>query len=42
MDEDVSIINTNTRNEKIKSFFINNKNKLIFGFIVLLVGIVGV
>ena len=42
MDEDVSIINTNTRNEKIKSFFINNKNKLIFGIIILLVGIVGV
>jgi len=41
MDEDVSIINTNTRNEKIKSFFINNKNKLIFAIIILLVGIVG-
>ncbi len=42
MDEDVSIINTNTRNEKIKNFFINNKKKLIFGIIILLVGIVGV
>ncbi len=42
MDEDVSIINTNTRNEKIKNFFINNKNKLIFGIVILLVGIVGV
>ena len=42
MDEDVSIINTNTRNEKIKNFFINNKNKLIFGIIILLVVIVGV
>ena len=42
MDEDVSIINTNNRNEKIKNFFINNKNKLIFGIIILLVGIVGV
>ena len=41
MDEDVSIINTNTRNEKIKNFFVNNKNKLIFGIIILLVGIVG-
>ena len=40
MDEDLSIINTNTRNEKIKNFFINNKNKLIFGIIILLVGIV--
>ena len=42
MDEDVSIINTKTRNEKIKNFFINNKNKLIFGIIILLLGIVGV
>ena len=42
MDEDVSIINTKTRNEKIKNFFIDNKNKLIFGIIILLVGIVGV
>ena len=42
MDEDVSIINTKTRNEKIKNFFINNKNKLIFGIIILLVGIVGI
>ncbi len=42
MDEDVSIINSNTRNEKIKNFFINNKNKLIFVIIILLVGIVGV
>ena len=42
MDEDVSIINTNSRSEKIKNFFINNKNKLIFGIIILLVGIVGV
>ena len=42
MDEDVSIINTNTRNEKIKKFFINNKNILIFGIIILLIGIVGV
>ncbi len=40
MDEDVSIINTNTRNEKIKNFFVNNKNKLIFGIIIILVGIV--
>ena len=42
MDEDVSIINTNTRNEKIKNFFVYNKNKLIFGIIIILVGIVAV
>ena len=29
MDEDISIINTNTRNEKIKNFFIKNKKILI-------------
>ena len=29
MDEDLTIINSNTRNEKIKNFFIKNKNKLI-------------
>ena len=29
MDEDISIINTNTRNEKIKNFFIQNKKYLI-------------
>ena len=27
MDEDLSIINANTRNEKIKNFFVKNKNK---------------
>ena len=29
MDEDISIINTNTRNEKIRNFFVKNKNRLI-------------
>ncbi len=29
MDEDISIINTNTRKEKIKNFFINYKKSLI-------------
>jgi predicted negative regulator of RcsB-dependent stress response len=29
MDEDIVIINSNTRNEKIKNFFINNKTLLI-------------
>ena len=29
MDEEITIINTNTRNEKIKNFFINNKKVLI-------------
>ena len=42
MDEDLSIINTNTRNEKIKNFFENNKNKIISGIIILIIIIVGV
>lgn len=29
MDEDISIINSSTRNERIKNFFINNKKSLI-------------
>ena len=29
MDEDISIINTNTRNEKIKNFLLENKKKII-------------
>ena len=30
MDEDLTIINTNTRNEKIKNFFLEHKKKIIF------------
>ena len=42
MDEDLSIINTNTRNEKIKNFFVNNKNKIFSVIIILIIIIVGV
>ena len=42
MDEDITIINNNTRNEKIKNFFVNNKNKLFFGFILLLIGLIAI
>ena len=35
MDEDISIINTNTRNEKIKNFFVQNKKKIIVGLVVI-------
>ena len=42
MDEDLSIINSNTRNEKIKNFFINNKNKIIFAIVVLIIIIIAV
>ena len=41
MDEDLSIINTNTRNEKIKNFFINNKNKIITTTIIIVIMIIG-
>ena len=42
MDEDLSIINANTRNEKIRNFFINNKNLIIFGIIILILVFTGV
>jgi len=42
MDEDLSIINTNTRNEKIRNFFVKNKNKIISGVIILIVIIASV
>ena len=42
MDEDLSIINANTRNEKIKNFFINNKSKLITGIIILIILLIAV
>ena len=29
MDEDITIINKNTRNEKIKNFFVKNTKKII-------------
>jgi len=37
MDEEITIIDSNTRNEKIKNFFINNKKNLIVGFLILFV-----
>ena len=41
MEEDISIINSNTRNEKVRNFFINNKNKIISIIVVLIIGLVG-
>ena len=41
MDEEITIINSNTRNEKIKNFFINNKKKLIIGISIILITIIG-
>jgi predicted negative regulator of RcsB-dependent stress response len=38
MDEETAIINNNTRNEKIKNFFVNNKNSLLIS-VVIIIGI---
>ena len=40
MDEEISIINNSTRNERIKNFFINNKKKLIFSVPIILILII--
>ena len=37
MDEEITVINSNTRNEKIKNFFINNKKKIIILLTLLIV-----
>ena len=41
MDEEITIIDSNTRNEKIFNFFINNKKNLIIGFSIILIAIIG-
>ena len=41
MDEEVTIINTNTRNEKIKNFLAKNKNKLILIALALVIILIG-
>jgi len=41
MDEDISIIDSNTRNEKIRNFFINNKNKIILTVIFVAIILIG-
>ena len=41
MDEEITIIDSNTRNERIKNFFINNKKKLIIIISIILVIIIG-
>ena len=35
MDEDISIINTNTRNERIKNFFVQNKKQIILALVII-------
>ena len=41
MDEEISIINSNTRSEKVRNFFVNNKNKIISLVVILVVVLVG-
>ena len=41
MDEDIAIINRETRNEKIKNFFIKNKKKIIISILVIILAIFG-
>ena len=38
MDEETAIINSNTRNEKIRNFFVNNK-KTLLTFVVIIIAI---
>ena len=40
MDEDISIINSNTRKEKIKNFFLNNKKKVLIVLITIVLLII--
>ena len=41
MDEEITIINSNTRNEKIKNFFLNNKKKLIALLVIIISILIG-
>jgi hypothetical protein len=41
MEEDISIINSNTRQEKVRNFFVNNKNKIISTILILVIILVG-
>ena len=41
MDEEISIIDTSTRNEKVKIFFVNNKKNLIVITIIFLILVTG-
>ena len=40
MEEDISIINSNTRQEKVRNFFVNNKIKIISTIVILVVFLV--
>jgi predicted negative regulator of RcsB-dependent stress response len=37
MDEEISIINSNTRNEKVRNFFVKNKSKIISNLLAIII-----
>ena len=41
MDEEITIIDSNARNERIRNFFINNKKKLITIFSIIIITLLG-
>ena len=41
MDEETAIINSNTRNEKIRNFFVNNKKTLLTFFVIIIAILLG-
>jgi len=41
MDEDISIINNSTRNEKVRNFFVKNKNKIILLIVAITIALLG-
>ena len=41
MDEDTAIIDSNTRNEKIRNFFVNNKKLLLTSFLIIIAILIG-
>tara|TARA_B100000900_G_scaffold377873_1_gene361646 strand:+ start:540 stop:1184 length:645 start_codon:yes stop_codon:yes gene_type:complete len=41
MDEEITIIDSNTRNERVRNFFLNNKKIIISAFITILIVLLG-
>ena len=40
MDEEISIINSNTRNEKVRNFFVKNKSKIILILLAIIIALI--
>ena len=41
MEEDILIINSNARNEKVRNFFVKNKNKIILSIVAITIILIG-